>query len=120
MIASILSSARYERVLKLLDQERKVILNGPLGELGALVERREAAVAEILEGEAALPEAFLAALKAKAERNSRLLLASLAGVRSAAEQIARIRAAQDKLRTYSADGQPVEVQQPTISRDKRA
>lgn len=120
MIGSMLTSTRYERVLKLLDQERKVILNGPLSELGALVERREAAVAEILEGEAELPEAFLAALKAKAERNSRLLLASLAGVRSGADQVARIHAARERLRTYSADGQPVEVRQPVITRDQRA
>ncbi|HYN45092.1 MAG TPA: hypothetical protein VES64_00205, partial [Allosphingosinicella sp.] len=61
----------------------------------------------------------LTALKAKAERNSRLLLASLAGVRSAGEQITRIRAAGDKLRTYSADGQPVEVRQTPITRDRR-
>ena len=120
MIASILNSARYERVLKLLDQERKVILNGPLVELPALVDRREAAMAEILEAEGTLPEAFLTALKAKAERNSRLLLASLAGVRSAGEQISRIAAASDRLRTYSPDGQPDEVRQPTITRDKRA
>ena len=119
MIASILNSARYERVLKLLDQERKVILNGPLAELRPLVDRREAAMAEILGAEAALPEAFLTALKAKAERNSRLLLASLAGVKSAAEQIDKIRATRDKLRTYSADGQPVEVRQTPVTRDKR-
>ena len=32
----------------------------------------------------------------------------------------RIAAASDRLRTYSPDGQPVEVRQPTITRDKRA
>ncbi|MER2508004.1 hypothetical protein [Amaricoccus sp.] len=120
MIANILNSVRYERVLKLLDQERKVILNGPLAELPALVDRREVAMAEILESEDVLPEAFLTALKAKAERNSRLLLASLAGVRSAGEEISRISAAHDKLRTYAPNGHPIEVRQPTVTRDKRA
>ena len=81
MIAHILASARYARVLRLLDLERKLILNGPLAGLKALVERREAALAEILETETELPEAFIVALKARAERNGRLLLASLAGVK---------------------------------------
>ena len=82
MIAHILTSARYARILRLLDLERKVILNGPLSSLRALVDRREAAVDEVLDSESEVPEAFLAALKARAERNSRLILASLAGVRS--------------------------------------
>ena len=82
MISHILTSARYARILRLLDLERKLILNGPLSGLKALVERREAAIAEVLESETDLPEAFLVALKARAERNSRLILASLAGVRA--------------------------------------
>lgn len=116
----MLSSARFERVLRLLDQERKVILNGPLAELAALVERREALLGELLAEERTLPEAFLAAVKARAERNSRLILASIAGVKSAAAQIAQIDGARDSLRTYSPDGAPVEVTQTRITRDKRA
>jgi hypothetical protein len=120
MIAHILTSARYARILRLLDLERKVILNGPLSSLRALVDRREAAVADVLERETDVPEAFLAALKARAERNSRLILASLAGVRSAATQIEEIRASRTRLRTYSPAGTPVEVREPTITRDQRA
>ena len=120
MIAHILTSARYARILRLLDLERKVILNGPLSSLRALVDRREAAVAEVLESESQVPEAFLAALKARAERNSRLILASLAGVRSGADQIAQIQASRSQLRTYSAAGAPVEVNTPAITRDQRA
>ncbi|HRO10975.1 hypothetical protein [Amaricoccus sp.] len=120
MIAHILTSARYARILRLLDLERKVILNGPLSNLCTLVERREAAVAELLEGEAGVPEDFLTALKDRAERNSRLLLASLAGVRAGAAQVEEIRAARSQLRTYSSAGTPVEVREPTITRDQRA
>ena len=120
MIAHILTSARYARILRLLDLERKVILNGPLSSLRALVDRREAAVSEVLESESEVPEAFLAALKARAERNSRLILASLAGVRSGAAQAEEARLAAEKLRTYSASGEPVEVQAPKVTRDQRA
>ena len=119
MISHILTSARYARILRLLDLERKLILNGPLSGLKALVERREAAIAEVLESETDLPEAFLVALKARAERNSRLILASLAGVRAGAAQIERIRAARDELGTYTARGRKQEGVLPA-TRDQRA
>ena len=120
MIAHILTSARYARILRLLDLERKLILNGPLSGLKALVERREAAVAEILDTESELPEAFLVALKARAERNSRLILASLAGVRAGAAQIEQIRSGRDRLGTYTASGTRRELQQAEATRDQRA
>jgi hypothetical protein len=120
MIARILTSARYARVLRLLDLERRLILNGPLTGLKPLVERREAAVAEILESESDLPEAFLTALKARAERNSRLILASLAGVRSGIARIEQIAGEQGELRTYTAAGSQVAVRVTASTRDQRA
>lgn len=120
MIASLLSATRFERVLRLLDQERKVLLNGPLTELAALVEKREALVAELVAQERELPRAFLAAVKARAERNGQLILAAIAGVKSAEAQVARMDAARDSLRTYSAEGAPVEVRRARITRDERA
>jgi hypothetical protein len=120
MIANILTSARYARILRLLDLERKLILNGPLSGLKALVERREAAVAEVLDTESDVPEAFLHAVKARAERNSRLILASLAGVRAGAEQIEQIRTTRSQLRTYNAAGAPVDVRPREVTREKRA
>ncbi len=120
MIASLLSSSRFERVLRLLDQERRVILNGPLTELKALVDRREALLEELFAEERDLPEAFLAAVKARAERNSRLILASIAGVKAAGAQLSRLDAARDSLRTYSAEGAPVEVTRTRVTRDTRA
>lgn len=120
MMGGLFGSSRQERVLKLLDQEHSVILNGPLADLAALVERREATMEEVLSGDGDPTEPFLAAVKSKAERNSRLLLASLAGVRAALEQIGRIRAAGARLRTYGADGQSIELRPTEISRDTRA
>jgi hypothetical protein len=119
MIANILTSVRYARILRLLDIERKLILNGPLSGLKAVVERREAALAELLGHETDLPEAFLVALKARAERNGRLILASLAGLRSGAAEIERIRGACGEFGTYTASGQRQEAVQPA-TRDQRA
>lgn len=120
MITSLLAGARLERVLRLLDQERKVLLEGPLGDLPAIGEKREALLAELLAEGTELPAAFLAALKSRAERNRRLILASLDGVRAAEARIARIDAAQGALRTYSPEGAPVEVVPARITRDSRA
>ena len=55
-----------------------------------------------------------------AERNGRLLLASLAGVKAGAAQIQQIQAARDHLRTYAPSGARVEVTPPPGSRDQRA
>lgn len=120
MIASMLASSRFERVLRLLDQERKVLLNGPLAELGALVDKREQLLGELLDQARDLPEAFLTAVKARAERNSRLILASIAGVKSAEAEIARMDDARDRLRTYTASGAPIDVAPARITRDTRA
>lgn len=120
MINGMLSSGRYARILRLLDLERQVILNGPLSGLQALVDRREAEIAEMLAGGNDAPEAFLDALKRKAERNSRLILASLAGVKAAEAQIDQIDAQQSRLRTYAADGSAVEVGQTPSKRDQRS
>jgi hypothetical protein len=120
MIGALFGGApRQEKVLRLLDQERRVILDGPLGDLAALVGKRETALAEVLAAESP-DEAFLSRVKAKAERNARLLRASLAGVRAAAETLGRARRAASRLRTYSADGRPVELGDPRVTRDTRA
>jgi hypothetical protein len=120
MITQMLAATRYARILRLLDLERKVILNGPLASLQAIVGRRETAMAEILAAEKDLPEAFLVALKARAERNSRLILASLAGVKAAVQRIDEIRSAGGRLRTYDAEGNPVETRRTQATRDRRA
>lgn len=120
MSAGKRGNGRYDRILELLDLERRVILNGPLTGLKELVERREVVLAEILAREDDAPEDFLAAVKVKAERNSRLILASLAGIKAADAQIAKIEDARDKLRTYTAKGSPVEVRNVAVTRDQRA
>jgi hypothetical protein len=112
-------TARQRRALGLLDREREVILTGPLTELDALVRKREALMEAILSDAAPPPEGFLTALKAKAERNSRLLLAAMAGLRAVREQIAEAGAARASLRTYTAAGAARDVLDPPKTRDAR-
>ncbi len=120
MIANLRSPSHYDRILQLLDLERKVIVNGPLSGLKELVEKREAVLGDILAQDPSPPEDFLAALRAKAERNSRLILASLAGIKAANAQIDQIREIRDQLRTYTATGTAVERRNSTMTRDQRA
>jgi hypothetical protein len=120
MIGRLLRSGRHERILKLLDQEREIILNGPLSELKALVDRREAAINDMMAEGGSAPEAFLTALEAKAKRNARLIEASLAGVRAATAEVDRLEAATGNLRTYTERGAPVDVRAQHITRDERA
>lgn len=120
MIGSFLSNARHERILRLFDLERRIILNGPLSDLQSVVDRRESALSQVLADGPELPEAFVADLKRRAERNSRLLLASLAGLKAAQAEVERIERARDNLRTYSASGAPVDVRRPAVTRDQRA
>lgn len=119
MMSSFLASARHARLLRLLDLERKVLLNGPLSALRPLVERREAALAEIAAADQPPPAAFLAALKTKAERNARLIAASLVGLRAAGAEIDAARTARESLRTYAADGSATDMRS-AMSRDRRA
>ncbi|MBP7242975.1 hypothetical protein [Amaricoccus sp.] len=121
MIASLLSSpSRFDRVLRLLDEERRTLLKGPIADLAGLVERREALIAEILAQETVIPQGFLTALKARAERNGHLIKAAIAGVKSAAAEVARIDEAQGRLRTYSAAGAQVDFARTRVTRDTRA
>jgi hypothetical protein len=112
-------TTRQRKALGLLDRERAVILAGPLAELEALVRQREALMEAILSDATPPPEGFLTALKARAERNSRLLLAAMAGLRAVRAQIAEASAARSSLRTYTAAGAARDVLDPPPTRDAR-
>jgi hypothetical protein len=120
MITEALTSSRYSKILRMLDEERQLLLTGPLDRLQSLVAKREAAMNELLSSRASLPEAFILALKTRADRNGRLLRASLDGMRSARTQIDQINQQSEVLRTYKADGKEVRVTSPQTTRDTRA
>ncbi|MEM8572184.1 MAG: hypothetical protein AAGG56_14935 [Pseudomonadota bacterium] len=120
MISEALTTTRYSKILRMLEEERKLLVSGPLDKLQALVAAREAAMNELLSSGASLPEAFIVALKARAERNGRLLRASIDGVKSARAQVEQINRQSEALRTYGADGKSVDVTPSKMTRDTRA
>lgn len=110
---------RHDRVLRLLDDERRALLEGPIAALPGIVEKREALLAELLASGRPPPEGFLETLQARAERNGRLLLAALAGVKAARSQVEAAAAAQSNLRTYTADGASRDVRDAGATTDRR-
>lgn len=120
MFGRFFGASRRARILKLLDQERHLILNGPLADLQPLVARREKAIAELDASAADLPKDFLVALREGATRNQSLLAASLEGARSARKQLETILAAAGELGTYTTDGEPAPKPMVRITRDLRA
>jgi len=120
MIAEFLMTARYNQILRILDDERRLILSGPLENLRLLVDKREKAIAELVQSENPVPEAFVAALKSRAERNGRLLQASIEGIRAATATIDGIGKKEESLQTYDARGKKVAAGQAVGTRDKRA
>jgi hypothetical protein len=117
MIAQMFAAARLARILKLLDEERRILLSGPLSELSVLVARRETAISQLMARQKPLPEAFVRELGARAERNRRLIEASLEGVRAAASRLGPETAAH---RTYTARGGQVDTLPRPGRQDKRA
>lgn len=113
------SVTRQQQALDLLDQERTILLNGPLNALEALVTKRESLLTEIMAEPKQNPDGFLQILKSKAERNGRLLLASLAGLRSARDQIDEADQAAHTLRTYTPSGTSVAVSDAAKTHDHR-
>lgn len=120
MFGRLFGSSRRSRILKILDEERQILLEGPLSRLEPLVARREKAIGELAASGASLPKDFLVALREKVERNQSLLAASLDGVRNARAQLEAIAETAMDLGTYTVDGAPGPAPLVRVTRDQRA
>lgn len=86
----------------LLQQERELLLTGQLDRLPELAVRKEVLGAQ-LAGAAA---SSLQALRSAASENHHLLRAAQEGLRAALTRLTAIRAVNQGLRSYAADGSP--------------
>lgn len=116
----LFGSSRRSRILKILDEERQILLEGPLSRLEPLVARREKAITELTASGASLPKEFLVALREKVAHNQSLLAASLDGILSARAQLEAIAATAMELGTYTVDGAPGPAPLVRVTRDQRA
>ncbi|MEX0283420.1 MAG: flagellar biosynthesis protein FlgN [Paracoccaceae bacterium] len=87
-----------------VDQERQAILEGDLGRLSKLVERK-ADLADQLATCEGLDEDRIVGLNDKFHRNQDLLQSAMDGVRQVAERLKQLQAAQSGLNVYDGKGQ---------------
>ena len=97
------SSALFDALDDLLDEERNALLTCDLDRVGRLLERKEALIEEL----AALEEFEARALEAvqgKMQRNRDLLNSALEGIRAVASRLAALRRVRSNLDTYDSNG----------------
>jgi len=113
MIDGLNAKLRARKLLRLLDDERALLLSGNLAALPALCAARDHLFQSLgnggRAGDRALAE-FGAQIKARAERNRRLLKAALEGMRQALDQLSHASRSADSMQTYTANGKRVQVE----------
>lgn len=118
MFDSFTKHGRIRNILKLLADERKVILEGPLSDLNRIVAQREKIVTSLTAGNVQLVEADINAIRNEAGRNQNLLKASLSGMQAAKTLLSEQRRAAETMGTYTDSGARLEVPQERNLKDK--
>ena len=110
-------SRAAQRLIDLLDAERKALLNGDLPAAVAMSDRKEALAAKL---DSETPDEDLAKkVRDRAKRNAALLGAALKGAQAAREKITAILAAKP-FTTYGSDGRSVSLGQGGGAFERRA
>ena len=109
-----------ERLLRLLEDERMVLLEGDLGALPAFIAAKERLLAEIEADPKSVDAALLTRLRTAATVNQALLDAAAKGVRAARERLELARSGGPALSTYDATGKPATRSVPHPKVERRA
>ncbi|OUS05730.1 hypothetical protein A9Q96_11055 [Rhodobacterales bacterium 52_120_T64] len=117
MFDSFTTRGRVRSILKLLAEERNIILKGPLSDLQGISARRDKLVDGLVGGQVALTNIDLAAIHHQANRNQNLLKASISGVRAAKALLSEQNRAAATMGTYTDSGERLEVPQKGKLRD---
>ncbi|SEF69975.1 flagellar biosynthesis protein FlgN [Jhaorihella thermophila] len=109
------TEATLERVNRLLDAERKALIEGRLDQLAELAERKSELVLD-LEQLGDLNQQDLQEMRRKAHRNERLIQSALEGIRSVTARLETLRRVREGLETYDRSGNKTRI---TSFRDAR-
>ncbi len=118
MFDSFTTRGRVRNILKLLTEERKIILKGPLSDLNRIAVRRDKLVEGLASGNIALAEVDIEAIRHEADRNQSLLKASLSGMRAAKILLSEQLRAATTMGTYTDSGERLEAPQKSDVRDR--
>ena len=105
-------------LIALLERERKMLLEGNLTELEGIAKQKEGLLSETALTSGGTTD--LAQIRELSERNERLLLASLEGVKAAGSRLADIRRAATQLETYTDAGKVRDLAHPRRQVERRA
>ena len=106
------------KLTRLLEEERAALLSGQFSKLQELMERKEEAVEEIRE--LSVHSEFVNQIKLLAERNERLIDATLSGLRDASSKLSKINISRKTVSTYDRYGHAQFLQiQDKFDLDKR-
>ena len=108
MLDSFTTRGRIRNILKLLTEERKIILKGPLSDLNRIATRRDKLVEGLTSGKVALVEADIKEIRHEADRNQSLLKASLTGLQAAKAMLAEQHQTATTMGTYTDSGERLE------------
>ena len=89
-----------QKMKRLLESERAILLEGNLDALSEIAKQKEALIPDMR----SLPQSAHADIRAGAEKNHALLGAAMRGLRGAIRRINAISGANAPLQTYSATG----------------
>ena len=120
MFDSFTARGRARIILKLLSEERKIILKGPLSDLSRIAARLVILVEGLASGKTALSAADIDAIHQEADRNQTLLEASLSGMKSAKTLLSEQRRAATSMGTYTNSGERFEALQKSDGTDRMA
>ena len=118
MFNSFTTRGRVRNILKLLTEERKIILKGPLFDLNRIAVRRDKLVEGLASGQIALTEADVKEIRHEAERNQSLLKASLSGMQAAKTLLSEQQGAATTMGTYTDSGERLEAPQKSDFSDR--
>ena len=118
MFDSFTTRGRVRNILKLLTEERKIILKGPLSDLNRIVVRRDKLIEGLVGGNFSPVEADIDAIRHEANRNQSLLKASLLGMQAAKKLLIELQVGRTTMGTYTDSGERLETPQKSDLKDR--
>ncbi len=122
MISAFMARSKLRQILAMMEEERVILLNGPLSALAPLTAKRSL-ILEALEKGGPVSRAVLGdgltQIRSLAIRNKKLFQASVAGMKAAAETLQDLERNIDGMQTYTSRGEKVLAAQPSVKKDHR-
>ena len=122
MITAFMARSKLRQIITLMEDERTVLLQGPLSALAAITEKRSA-ILDALENGGPVSRSVLGngltKIRSLATRNKKLFEASVEGMNAATQSLRQLKANIGAMETYTSRGKKVLVVHNPTSKDHR-